>query len=904
MAALQSPVPPPPSPLIPAATLEIGPSPAANRRFIYPQQVNTHQQETASHQEIPLPQENTYRLEKRPRQEKSPQEDDIPQPENTRANTVESTTTVMSRQALREIDSINLIAGNMKELVKRIQDLRHIGIEDNNIDLPKICVIGDQSAGKSSLIEGMSEIKVPRCAGTCTRCPMEINLSESEPGQSWTCKVFLSRRYMYDESVKFNKVSQKSRSLGPWHEQDQEDEPFITLTNKKDVQEAIRWAQIAILNPKTPSSLYTPGQNSLADSSWQVKFSPNIVRLDITAPGFPNLSFYDLPGVISQAEQEDERYLVTLVENLVREYIAQPNCIVLLTLPMTNDATNSGAARIMQEVKGAKERTLGVLTKPDRVQAGESHAQWVEILQGGKFSLGYGYYVVRNNPDPEVEHAQAREEEETFFASDPWVGNGLAVYEDKFGTRRLQAALSTLLLEQIQGCLPRIIEQINKKADRIDSELQTLPDPPTANVQYILCRKLNEFKDHIRAHVNGGSSQYPLQKIWVHIASDFKRALAKTRPTVRLLSPEDRIFYTTIPDCEGGSDSDCEMTSAPQPVKRKSPENPRNVPTPPEATADQHEGYYTEPFKKFQKSPLMFTWETIREINEDSYRAGLPDQTDPKAIEIMNQMSVKHWCDPLGVFLNSTYRLVRDMLLKQLNEVFAQFHQTGLYRELKRIIIQYLRDLRAEHFEHAQENFNIEYNKPFTMATSALDLATKSAHQYLSSQRQTLRAGLYLDTKGKFPRGDARREAELRKLSATDIGPDRFAQELKMMANTRAYYDMASSRFVDSICQGVHTKLFAKCREELISVIESELRIFDDNALDRCLELMTEDPERQRRRLQLLKEREKITKAQEWLNSAKKEDEFADTLVDDKVRIKSQPPDEWTSYTVSTNGLE
>jgi GTP-binding protein EngB required for normal cell division len=89
-----------------------------------------------------------------------------------------------------ETDSTNIIARDMKSLVKKIQDLRHIGIEDTRIALPKICVIGDQSTGKSSLIEGLSEIKMPRSAGTCTRCPIEINLTESEPGQEWDCHIF------------------------------------------------------------------------------------------------------------------------------------------------------------------------------------------------------------------------------------------------------------------------------------------------------------------------------------------------------------------------------------------------------------------------------------------------------------------------------------------------------------------------------------------------------------------------------------------------------------------------------------------------------------------------------------------------------------------------------------------
>jgi len=136
------------------------------------------------------------------------------------------------------------------------------------------------------------------------------------------------------------------------------------------------------------------------------------------------------------------------VKNLVREYIKADNCINLLALPMTADAANSTAAEIIREEK-AQGRTLGVLTKPDRVQPGESLEQWTSILNGGKFPLGYGYHVIKNNPDPTVDHATARAEEADFFNSTEPYATQLEGYRSRFGTLQLQTALSQRLTAQI-----------------------------------------------------------------------------------------------------------------------------------------------------------------------------------------------------------------------------------------------------------------------------------------------------------------------------------------------------------------------------------------------------------------------------------------------------------------------
>jgi GTPase SAR1 family protein len=477
------------------------------------------------------------------------------------------------------VDTIDVMTKDMRALVKKIQDLRHLGIEDNKIALPKICVVGDQSTGKSSLIEGMSEIKVPRSAGTCTRCPMEINLSDSN--EPWKCEVNLSYSYTYSTKGGQRKIT-KANKLGPWYETAPQGVPFLTLHSQEHVQDAIKRAQLAILNPhKDPAEFLPSSSMNIDDATTPVKFSPNVVRLDISAPGFPNLAFYDLPGVISQAEVDEEAYLVTLVENLVKHYVAQENCIILLTLPMTDDATNSSAARIVREIK-ATGRTLGVLTKPDRV---EDIAQWADLLKGHKFHLGHGYYVVRNNPNPSVEHRQARIEEGQFFTKAPWTTE-LALFQPRLGTHNLQNALSRLLIDQIKECLPEVELRIREKALKIRDELRELPEPVSQNTFYVLCSKLQELKTAISACLEGGSKEMPVLKLWNRIAQDFASAIQRTRPDLRLLTDQE--------DFKNDDESDCEVVEKQSPKRKLSPQGGSDA-----ASTKTPTGDYTEHFQGF-----------------------------------------------------------------------------------------------------------------------------------------------------------------------------------------------------------------------------------------------------------------------------------------------------------------
>ncbi|KAG6838896.1 hypothetical protein C0991_007482 [Blastosporella zonata] len=209
-----------------------------------------------------------------------------------------------------------------------------------DIDLPQIAVIGSQSAGKSSLIEGVAGVSLPRAAGTCTRCPTEIRMSRST--DPWKCTVFL--RITENGQVRNEKFGE-------------------VITNRADVEDRIRRAQWAILNP-TLRNAHGARHFLIGDdhgSNLELSFSTFCVSLQISGPEVADLSFCDLPGLIAGVGMSGNAGDIDLVKNLVATYIKRPSCIILLTVACETDFQNQGAQEIAKLYDPEGKRTVGTL---------------------------------------------------------------------------------------------------------------------------------------------------------------------------------------------------------------------------------------------------------------------------------------------------------------------------------------------------------------------------------------------------------------------------------------------------------------------------------------------------------------------------------------------------------------
>ncbi|KAF7350798.1 Interferon-induced GTP-binding protein Mx2 [Mycena sanguinolenta] len=199
-------------------------------------------------------------------------------------------------------------ANQRKELLTLMNQLRSVGAQ-GELDLPRIAVIGNQSAGKSSVVEAISGINVPRDSGTCTRCPLECRLVSAP---EWACRISIRREFDF-----------MGRRLAEVSEI-----PFGDLIrNRTEVEMMLRRAQLAVLDPGAEiTRIMRMNLEELKEKLQDgrtAEFSRNVVCIDLEGPELTDVQFVDLPGIIQNASPA----AIRLVEDMVVDNI-RGNCLI------------------------------------------------------------------------------------------------------------------------------------------------------------------------------------------------------------------------------------------------------------------------------------------------------------------------------------------------------------------------------------------------------------------------------------------------------------------------------------------------------------------------------------------------------------------------------------------------
>lgn len=776
-------------------------------------------------------------------------------------------------------NGVNILGHMAKSLVQKIDRLQSLGIQ-TSVDLPRIVAVGDQSAGKSSLIEGISGIKVPRSAGTCTRCPLQITTTpptESD-APAWACTVTLQKQYDLYTGPPSRRARASGFNFGNWSvREDCVEIPFAQVFEREALPDLIHRAQLAILNPGDDAIRYASALdvNGLQP---KVPFSPNIVKLDIRERGSPSLSFVDLPGVINNTEVYDDRWMVNPVQEITRMYVSQPNTLILLACSMESDMQNSLASSLVMACPGAMQRCIGVLTKPDRIpdlHTG-SHANLLKVLSGETFKVGHGYFVAKQASQDEINMSReaTRTQETNFFSQPPW-STILAQFSDRFGTEKLQVALSQKLADKIMESLPSINERLLARMDEIDTELLAYPDPP-ANALNNVMEALMSFRSTTERHVEGLGDEFEFRHVMNQTAMEFKKGLEALTPVLRLASPEQEVVDLLSDDEVDEQGTPCPPSyPRPQAKKRKmGPESATGTPkvsTPRSTFKGKATPYRPAPQTVQKKSYLLAE---IRETLEQRSRALVPGEMDPRAVDHLRSLCLRGWHQPLEAFLNDAGTLIGNKLQQLLEESYSKWINTDFFRNSRRIVSDFVERIISIQRNHAERALRLEQYKPYTMNDEFIKMVQDETLTQIRLARYKKRAIEHLIKHEASTRKDGtpiseemyKKRIETDAKLRNDVGPDPFALEVEVMAKIRAYYRLALLRFLDTVVQGFNFEVLEACKAELPQQLHAGLEL--DAALDvhaRCARLLAEDPARKERRVHLKREKEKLVKAQEWL---------------------------------------
>uniref|UniRef100_A0A8C2BRX7 Myxovirus (influenza virus) resistance F n=1 Tax=Cyprinus carpio TaxID=7962 RepID=A0A8C2BRX7_CYPCA len=306
----------------------------------------------------------------------------------------------------------NHLTESVQPLIELIDSLRLIGIE-KDMDLPSIAVVGDQSSGKSSVLEALSGVGLPRGSGIVTRCPLELKLR------------------------KFKK--------GPWS-------GTISYCGHKET----------FYDPSMVDNLVRKAQNDLAGNT--VGISDELVTLEISSPDVCDLTLIDLPGITRVPVQGQPDDIADQIKNLIQKYISKSETIILVVVPCNVDITTTEALRMAQHADPDGYRTLAILTKPDLIDKG-AEIDVLNIVQGRVVPLSKGYIIVRCRGQSDINNKipldEAIDMEMEFFRNHRYFSSLLN--DNKASTLCLTKKLTKELVDHIKKSLPHLTEQINAR---------------------------------------------------------------------------------------------------------------------------------------------------------------------------------------------------------------------------------------------------------------------------------------------------------------------------------------------------------------------------------------------------------------------------------------------------------
>ncbi|KAL8566373.1 Dynamin-1-like protein [Nucella lapillus] len=320
-------------------------------------------------------------------------------------------------------------------VINKLQDVFNtVGTEA--IQLPQIVVIGNQSSGKSSVIESLvGRDFLPRGTGIVTRRPTVLQLLHVR-----------------------------------------KDDREIRLQQDGKVITAEEWAKFL----HTKEKIYTDFDEIRKEieretdrmSGTNKGISPEPISIKVYSPRVVNLTLIDLPGMTKVPVGDQPPDIEVQIRDLCYSYITNPNSVILAVTAANTDFATSEALKLAKDVDTDGRRTLAVTTKLDLMDAGTDA---MEVLCGRVIPVKLGIIGVVNRSQADIndrkEMSQALKDEASFLQKKyPSIAS-------RNGSNYLAKTLNRLLMHHIRDCLPELKTRINVLIAQFQSLLTSFGEP-------------------------------------------------------------------------------------------------------------------------------------------------------------------------------------------------------------------------------------------------------------------------------------------------------------------------------------------------------------------------------------------------------------------------------------------
>lgn len=273
----------------------------------------------------------------------------------------------------------------------------------------------------------------------------------------------------------------------------------------------------------------------------------------------------------------------------------------------------------------------------------------------------------------------------------------------------------------------------------------------------------------------------------------------------------------------------------------------------------------TDPSTPSAPARQNFTFDKLRVQYERGNTSGVPGSVNAKVTDRLILESLSSWDVALSRFLKDANEIITKLITQAIDGVLKNLHVTGFYIRTKEELAAFVARLLHDEGDRLRHLLSCEQEKPIVTHSDWTTMRNARLRD-LQSQRNLQRVNEHFDTieaaaitKAKITTTEKRAEKanDAAWLSQT-LGMDDWTTEIDCLATIMCYYDNAVMCFVNSIAKCIEHDVLRPLRDDIAQTLLRALNAGDPKA---CAELLAEDPEREKQRVALLGEKEKLEKA-------------------------------------------